>query len=61
MNVHPSITLDRITDTVEEAIGTLDNPGFCIACGIDVDNCDPDAREEPCEEYGAEELILMLA
>lgn len=43
---------------------TLDNPGFCLACGDDADNCEPDARKYKCEScgerqvYGAEELLV---
>lgn len=46
---------------------TLDNPGFCIACGEDADGCEPDARGYECEScgrpkvYGAEELLLCIA
>jgi hypothetical protein len=45
---------------------TLDNPGFCLACGADADGCEPDARGYECEVcgkpkvYGAEEVALMV-
>lgn len=44
---------------------TLDDPGFCVSCGAEVDGVEPDAREYKCEScgehavYGAEELLLM--
>jgi hypothetical protein len=45
---------------------TLDNLGFCVACGEEADSCEPDARRYKCEHcgkklvYGAEELPLMM-
>jgi hypothetical protein len=65
--IHPSITLDRVTEAVEEAQTSLDNPGFCIACGADAEGCEPDMRGGECEGcgkpavYGAEELLIHLA
>ena len=65
MKIHHSITADRIIEAVECAHTSLDNPGFCIACGADADGCEPDARNYRCEccgasqVFGAEELLLM--
>ncbi len=60
--IHPSVTQDRILAAVE-----MDsNMGFCLSCGTDVTNVEPDARRYKCEccgelaVYGAEELLLML-
>ena len=45
---------------------SLDNPGFCIACGNEAEGCEPDAREYECEAcgesqvYGADELLLEI-
>jgi hypothetical protein len=67
MKMHPSITIDRVLEANQRYDTTLDNPGFCIACGADADGCEPDARRYECEEcgerkvYGAQELLLMLA
>jgi hypothetical protein len=67
MRIHPSITADRVAEAVERGMTTLDNPGFCIACGEDADGCEPDARGYECEScgrpkvYGAEELLLCIA
>jgi hypothetical protein len=67
MKLHPSITEDRILEACERAISSLDNPGFCIACGEDADGCEPDARRYECEccgaktVYGAEELLLAVS
>jgi hypothetical protein len=66
LKLHPSLTEDRIIDACERQMMTLDNPGFCNACGADADGCEPDAREYPCEicgenaVYGAQELLLHL-
>jgi len=64
-NIHRSITSDRIIDAVSRRDSSLDNPGFCVACGADADNCEPDARFYVCEVcgatavFGAEELLLI--
>jgi hypothetical protein len=63
---HISITLERIQEAVARHQSSLDNPGFCIACGAEAESVEPDACEYECEEcgepkvYGAEELLLML-
>jgi hypothetical protein len=65
--MHKSVTVDRIIQTITENDTTLSNVGICIACGEDRDDCEPDAREYVCDEcdeekvYGAEELLLMIA
>ena len=67
MTLHQSITSDRVLEAVENAYTSLDNPGFCIACGADADGCEPDMRKGECEAcgargvYGAEELMFHLA
>lgn len=64
--IHASITAERVQDAIKNAYISLDNPGFCIACGADADGCEPDAREYVCEDcgeravYGAEELLFMM-
>jgi predicted RNA-binding Zn-ribbon protein involved in translation (DUF1610 family) len=66
MRMHRSITLDRITDAVERSHSALDDPGFCVACGHEVDGVEPDARKYTCEGcgedavYGAEELSMRM-
>jgi hypothetical protein len=63
---HPSITIERVIDAVDREMNTLDNPGFCIACGEEADGCEPDARNYECEfcseraVYGAAELLLYM-
>jgi hypothetical protein len=67
VKLHPSITVDRILEACERAMTSLDNPGFCLACGEEAEGCEPDARRYACDIcgerqiYGAEELLLMLA
>ena len=61
MQIHPSITADRI----ETAIAEDADAGFCTACGTDAEGVEPDARQYRCdacgehEVYGAEELAFM--
>lgn len=65
--IHESITQERVMDAVERQTYGLDNPGFCLACGADHDECEPDASGYECVECGerkvegAENLLLMLA
>ena len=64
MILHRSITEDRVKDAVERRLNSLDNPGFCIACGAEASGCEPDACEYECEAcgedavYGAEEIFM---
>lgn len=66
MRLHPSIDDDRIMEACMRRNTTLDNPGFCIDCGEESFECEPDARRYRCEYcgkntvYGAEELLLMI-
>jgi hypothetical protein len=66
IEVHSSITEDRVVAAVEASRRDLDNPGFCICCGADAEGVEPDAREYECEAcsepgvYGAEELLLSI-
>lgn len=67
VKVHADLTVDVISEAVERAMSSLDNPGFCIACGEEAEGCEPDACQYECEGcgercvYGAEELLLRLA
>jgi hypothetical protein len=66
VEVHPSITTDRIIAAVEASRRSLDDPGFCICCGAEVQGVEPDAHQYECEScgksgvYGAEELLLSV-
>ena len=50
-------------EQIEEA--AQDNGGFCLACGEEAYNVEPDARKYECEAcgqhavYGAEEIAVM--
>ena len=63
---HASITVDRVAEAVEREMSTLDNPGFCLACGDEAMGCEPDAREYECEAcgerqvFGAAELLIYM-
>ena len=67
MKIHPSVTSERVCEAVEEQMSSLENPGFCVACGEDAEGCEPDARKYECGAcgemavYGAEELLLYVA
>lgn len=60
-----SIDRERLIEAVERQHFGLDNPGFCLACGAEVEGVEPDAREYECEVcgedavYGAEEILIM--
>jgi hypothetical protein len=64
LKLHPSVTPDCIAEACGRYQSSLDNPGFCIACGRDADGVEPDARRYRCEScgapavYGAEELAI---
>lgn len=66
IEVHSSVTAERIEPLAREQMFGLENPGICIACGEDADGCEPDARKYRCEScgrravYGAEELLLYF-
>lgn len=65
MKRHPSLTEERILEGAERAMVSLDNVGFCVACGEEAEGCEPDARNYKCEHcgklevFGAEELMLQ--
>jgi hypothetical protein len=64
-NWHPSITIERVMKAVEFEMFTLEDPGFCLACGEEASGCEPDARNYLCENcgklevFGAKELLLI--
>ena len=61
-----NLTPEVIFDAVERHNMTLDDPGFCLACGAEAHGVEPDARRYKCEScgshqvYGAEELMVSL-
>lgn len=50
--LHPSLTEARVTEAVERAYSSTDNPGFCRACGAEADGVEPDAEGYECEHCG---------
>ncbi len=67
MQVHKSVTDERVIEACKRRMTTLENPGFCVACGEEQDGCEPDARRYKCDAcgkhavFGAEELLLRLS
>ncbi len=65
--MHPSVTWKRVCEAVYRRLVSLDNPGFCLACGADADGVEPDARHYRCDScgrsavFGADEVLLMIA
>jgi hypothetical protein len=55
MRLHPSLTLERITDGARAAMFDRgDSYGACVECGADAYAfVEPDAERYPCEECGA--------
>ena len=66
MRLHPDITLDAVMEAVQRQRSSLDNPGFCIACGAEAEGFEPDAEQGECEccgeqqIYGTEALLFMI-
>jgi hypothetical protein len=67
-HMHPSITAERVTEAVERQLTSLENSGFCLACGAEAsDGCEPDAEQYECAScgehavYGAEEILIAIA
>lgn len=64
--VHPHVTVERIVDAAHRRLYSLDDPGFCLACGEENDGCEGDARGYVCHYcdapavYGAEELLQYI-
>jgi predicted RNA-binding Zn-ribbon protein involved in translation (DUF1610 family) len=60
---HKDVTDAAVVEAVERYHSSLDNPGFCLACGAEVEGVEPDAERYECEAcgeaqvYGAEELL----
>ncbi len=67
IQLHKSITEERVIDACRRAMTTLDNPGFCISCGEEADGVEPDARNYKCDccekktVFGVEEVVYMVA
>lgn len=53
---HKDITDQAIQEACARRLSSLDNPGFCLACGAEVEGIEPDAEDGECEICGAEEV-----
>lgn len=66
MTMHHSITLERVAEAAGRQQFSLDDPGFCLACGHEQDGCEPDAVEIECEAcgecqvHGASDLVIRM-
>lgn len=64
---HKRISDELIMDACERRRVTLDNPGFCLACGVEAEGCEPDAQNYECascgeaEVFGCDELLMEIA
>jgi len=54
---HPSLTLKRVMAADMRQKLTLDDPGFCLACGHEQGGCEPDAHNLTCEACGEDEVM----
>ena len=65
MRNHKSLTFKRVLRAAKASAFGTEHAGFCRACGSRQGGCEPDARGDPCEAcgenevFGAEELLLM--
>lgn len=63
---HKSLTDEAIMEACERRRDSLDDPGFCLACGAEASGVEPDARRYECEAcgerqvYGVEELLISV-
>lgn len=55
--MHESITIERVEEAERRRQTSLDNPGFCKACGAEADGCEPDAEGYECEACGEHEVF----
>lgn len=66
MKLPNNLSLETVLQAVEDSHRSLDNPGFCLACGNRQDGCEPDARNYECEScnsnmvFGAEEILMVI-
>jgi len=65
MNIHPRLTEEVILAAAQEQLFGVGNIGFCVKCGAESDQCEPDADEYLCDDcgsytvYGACEIAMM--
>ncbi len=65
--VNPKITTELVMAACERRRASCDDPGFCLACGLEVLGIEPDASGYECEScgepavYGCEDLLMEIA
>jgi hypothetical protein len=52
MQIHSTITRELVIAACERRMTTLDDPGFCLECGAELQGVDPDAEAGECELCG---------
>jgi len=58
------MTMDDLITQAEKSMFSLDDPGYCMACGTEVFGVEPDARGYQCEVcdenavYGLQEIMM---
>lgn len=63
--IHERITAERLIAAFEADGFGLGGTGFCLACGEEVEACEPDAGPITCPScgakrvYGAEQIAIM--
>lgn len=63
---HRSVTPDRVLAACMRQLRTLDDPGFCLHCGMEQLGCEPDMRNGKCaacgynQVFGAAELAIVV-
>lgn len=57
LQMHKSITAERILPLAESQMFGLENPGVCLACGAERDGCEPDASGYECYECGENKVM----
>ncbi len=63
---YENVSGDRVIAACVRRRLSLDNPGFCLECGAEVDGVEPDAQRYKCEVcgepavFGCEELLMDM-
>ena len=57
MKLPKGLTWQKVMAACHRRNTTLDNPGFCLACGNEQDGCEPDAHNYECEACGERQVF----
>ena len=61
------LTQEEVLEAAEQEMYGMENDGFCLACGAQRGDCEPDAENYECDEcgenevFGAAQIILCTA